>query len=247
MAEGGAQKLWLALLVLATLVILICERRLWPLLLLAVPLPFYMLSVAYGGVPIFLPAWWPFSFYNVRYGLQLLPAFSAAAALTTYSLLRLARSTAARTAAVSAALVLLGASYAFVWRAQPICFREAWVNSRTRIALETQLASELQKLPHDSALLMYLGDHVGALQQAGILLRQTINEGNHRQWKQPSDQEGLWERALANPAQFVDFVVALDGDPVASHMQNKGLPSLVVIRTAGQPPATIYWAHRYSW
>ena len=246
MAEGSAQKLWVALLLLGTLGILVCDRRSWPLLLLAVPLPFYVLSVAYSGVPIFLPAWWPFSFYNVRYGLQLLPAFSAAAAITAYSLLRVARNTAAKTAVVSAALILLAASYAFVWWAQPICFHEAWVNSRTRIALETQLASELQKLPHDSALLMYLGDHVGALQQAGVPLRRTINEGNHRQWKQPSDQEGLWERALANPGQYVDFVVALEGDPVAVGAQKQGLSSLGVIRSVGQPAATIYWTHRLT-
>ncbi len=93
---------------------------------------------------------------------------------------------------------------------------------------------------------MYLGDHVGALQQAGIPLRQTINEGNHRPWKQPSDREGLWERALANPAQYVDFVVALDGDPVAAGAQKQDLSSIVVIRTAGQPSATIYWTHRLA-
>jgi hypothetical protein len=244
LAEGVWQRLWVGLLFLGTLVILIYDRRLWPLLFLAMPLPFYMLSVAYGGVPIFLPAWWPFSFYNVRYGMQLLPAFSAGAALTTYFLLRLARNRAARTAVVSSTLILLTASYASVWRAQPVCFREAWVNSQTRIALETELSSNLKKLPPDSALLMYLGDHVGALQQAGIPLRQTINEGNHRQWKQPSDIEGLWERALANPAKYVDFVVALDGDPIAIGAQKQGLSSIVVIRTAGQPTATIYWTHR---
>jgi hypothetical protein len=245
-AEGNWQKLWVVLLLAGTGVILFRDRRLWPLFLLAVPLPFYMLSVAYGGVPIFLPVWWPFSFYNARYGLQLLPAFSAAAAITTYFLLRLARSRSAQTAVVSATLILFAASYASVWRAQPVCFREAWVNSRTRIALETELAANLKKLPHDSNLLIYLGDHVGALQQAGIPLRQTINEGNHRQWKQPSDGEGLWERALANPARYVDFVVALDGDPVALGVQRQDLSSIAVIRTAGQPSATIYWTRRPS-
>jgi hypothetical protein len=40
---------------------------LWqPLIFLLAPLPFYALSVAYGGVPIFVPPWWPFSHYNVR-------------------------------------------------------------------------------------------------------------------------------------------------------------------------------------
>jgi hypothetical protein len=242
-AEGNWQKLWVALLLVGTLAILILDRRLWPLLLLWVPLPFYMLSIAYSGVPIFLPTWWPFSFYNVRYGLQLLPLFAVSASLPTYFLIRLARKRSARMAVVSAVLIMLTASYASIWRAQPACFREAWVNSQTRLALETELASELKKLPRDSALLMYLGDHVSALQQAGIPLRRTINEGNHRPWKTPSDQEGLWERALAKPSQYVDFVIAMDGDPVSLGAQKQGLSSMAVIRTIGQPAATIYWTH----
>jgi hypothetical protein len=246
MAEGNWQRLWLAVLLIGTAAILILDRRLWPLLFLWVPLPFYMLSVAYSGVPIFLPAWWPFSFYNVRYGLQLLPLFSVAIGVPTFFLLRLAKSKRVKTALVGALLILLAVSYASVWRAQPVCFREAWVNSRTRIALETELASNLGKLRRDSIILMYLGDHVGALQQAGFPLRNTINEGNHRPWRSPTDSEGLWERALAKPSKYVDFVVALAGDPVAVGVQKQNLNSMVVIRTVGQPAATIYWAHRYS-
>ena len=246
MAEGRWQTLWVVLLLAGTAAILILDRRLWPLLLLGVPLPFYMLSIAYSGVPVFVPVWWPFSFYNVRYGLQLLPLVAVAAAVLTYFQLRFAGKRSVKTAVVALALIVLAASYGSVWRAQPVCFHEAWVNSRTRIALETELASNLEKLPHDSTLLMYLGDHVGALQRAGIPLRRTINEGNHRQWKQPSDREGLWERALANPAQFVDFVVAVDGDPVAAGVQKQGLSSILVIRTTGQPSATIYWTHAAS-
>jgi hypothetical protein len=243
MAQGDAQRLWVALLVLGTGAILILDRRLWPLLLLWVPLPFYMLSIAYSGVPIFVPAWWPFSFYNVRYGLQLLPLFSVSVAVTAYFLLNVAQNKNAKTIIVSAVLLLLAVDDALVWRAQPICFREAWINSRSRIAFETELASNLRKLPHESNLLMYLGDHVGALQRAGIPLRRTINEGNHRPWRTPADQEGLWERALANPSQYVDFVIAMDGDPVALGVQKQGLTSLVVLRTTGQPAATIYWTH----
>ena len=58
------------------------------------------------------------------------------------------------------------ASYASIWSA-PVCFREALVNSRGRIALERELADFLRVLPPDSTLLMYLGSHVGAVQQAG--------------------------------------------------------------------------------
>ena len=45
-------------------------------LLLWIPLPFYAYSIAYGSVPIFVPVWWPFSFYNTRYGMEMLPAFA---------------------------------------------------------------------------------------------------------------------------------------------------------------------------
>ena len=45
-------------------------------LLLWLPVPFYAWSVAYGSVPIFFPAWWPFTWYNTRYGLELLPALA---------------------------------------------------------------------------------------------------------------------------------------------------------------------------
>jgi len=45
-------------------------------LLLWFPIPFYAYSVAYGSVPIFLPPWWPHSWYNTRYGMEMLPAFA---------------------------------------------------------------------------------------------------------------------------------------------------------------------------
>jgi len=241
-AEGKLQKFWLPLVTIGA--ILVLNRRCWPLLLLFLPLVFYSLSIAYGSVPIYLPEWWPFSYYNVRFGIELLPAFSVLTALTLHFLWLRLKQTSARVVILLCAIGLTGASYGFIWKAQPICYREAWINSRTRIPFETALASTLLKLPHDSDLLVYLGDHVGALQAAGIPLRRTINEGNHRPWKTPSDPDGLWERALAEPQQYVDYVIAIDDDPVATHVQERDLTSTVVIRSIGQPPATIYWTHR---
>jgi hypothetical protein len=244
MATGSLQKLWAAVVLLGIAAVLIFNRRAWPLLLLGIPIPFYMLSIAYSGVPLYVPTWWPFSFYNVRYGLQLLPFFSALAGVIIYLLFRRAPNKSLKITVASAAAILVVVSYASAWRAQPVSFQEAWVNSHSRIAFETELASNLKKLPHDSSLLMYLGSHVGALERAGIPLRRTINEGNHRPWKAPIDSEGLWERALANPSQYVDYVIAMQGDPVDTSVQKQNLSSMLVIRTAGQPPATIYWTHR---
>jgi hypothetical protein len=249
-ADMGFQQSWAVWFVLGCLAAPLTKRPVTPLLLLGCPLLFYTLSVAYGGVPIYVPDWWPFSYYNTRYGLELLPAFSAATACLAYLALTGAHGRILRWITLVGTLVLVIGSYASVWRAQPICYREAWVNSRTRITLETELATNLRLLPHNATLLMYLGDHVGALQHAGIPLRQTINEGNHRPWFVPSDPEGLWERALDDPHQYADYVIAMDGDPVATAVQKDaqkhGLTSMVVIHTAGQPPATIYWTGRVT-
>jgi hypothetical protein len=203
--------------------------------------PFYALSVAYGGVPIFIPSWWPFSHYNVRYGLQLLPAFAAAVAMLVY--LAVSSKGLKLRSQLACALALLAfviASYASVARAGPVSLREAQINMRSRNQLEAQLAAWLQKLPPDSTLLMYLGDHVGALQQAGVPLKRVINEGNHRVWKQPADEEGLWERALANPAGYADYVVAFEGDPVWQAVQKQPPQAVVEIHASGQARAILY-------
>jgi hypothetical protein len=239
-AVGNWPKLWLILVLAGTLMSAIFDHRLRPLLLLWIPLPFYMLSVAYSGVPIFLPVWWPFSYYNVRYGLELLPAFAVFVGLAEYFVAGLARNKMGRTMVPIAVVILVAGSYASIWREQPICFREACINSRTRIALESELVAKLKQLPSDSTLLMYLGDHVGALQQVGIPLRRVVNEGNHRTWKQPSDPEGLWERALADPERYVDFVLAMDGDPVSSFVARKALSPIAEVQVPGQPRATLY-------
>jgi len=210
---------------------------------LLVPVPFYALSVAYGGVPIFIPPWWPFSHYNVRYGLQLLPAFAAALAILVHLTVRYERwNPRLRLTCGLGVFALVLASYASIWRATPVSLREAELNMRTRNQLESQLAIWLRKLPSNSTLLMYLGDHVGALQQAGIPLKRVVNEGNHRVWKQPADPDGLWEHALADPARYADYVVAFEGDSVWQAVQARHLQALVEIHVTGQARAVLYRA-----
>lgn len=217
--------------------------RMWPLAFLLVPLVFYPLSVAYGGVPIFVPSKWPFSHYNVRYGLQLLPAFAAALALIVYFVLQTKRwNPRIRLACVLAVLVLIVGSYGSVWQGTPISLAEARLNMRTRNQLQLELARWLEKLPPQSTLLMYVGDQVGALERAAFPIKRTINEGNHRIWKRPVDPEGLWERALADPGKYADYVLAFDGDPVWQAVRDKDLHALVELHVTGQPRAVLYQA-----
>lgn len=243
-APGNWGRFWLALALLGSLIVLALESSYGALLLLWIPLPFYMLSIAYSGVPIFLPIWWPHSIYNARYGLQLLPAFAVLVPLAIYFLSRIFPNTKYKTALGLAFVILVAASYGFIWRDQPIALQEAKINSHTRIALEARLAAFLNGVPHDFTFLMYLGDHVGAFERANVPLRRVIYEGNHRSWKQPQDPDGLWERALADPKDYVDYVIALTGDPADLHVNHSQLTTLEVIHVAGQPEAKIYTTNK---
>ena len=240
LAPDAFQIFWATALLFGTLVVLLFQRKLWPLLLLWIPVPFYMLSIAYSGVPIFLPVWWPHSYYNVRYGIEMLPAFAAFTAIAAYGLIKFAAAAKTRTAISAVFLLFAAASYVQVWRTVPICLEEAIANSHTRVFLENQLASIFRTLPSNSTYLVYLGDHVGAFQQAGIPLSHTINEGNHRPWVHPSDPDGLWERALAHPAAYADFVIAFDHDAAATAVNQNELKAVTILHVTGQPAATIY-------
>src|SRR5258708_24434243 len=241
-------RLCLGLAAIGSLAAAFGERGRVPLCLWA-PLPFYALSVAYGSVPIFLPTSRTFSYYNVRYGLQLLPAFAVFVPLgisfVVQSAAKIGQLNPFVTRRVSTIVLvsvfgLASASYGGIWQADPICYREAAINWRGGVELDKKVAGWLKPLTSDSTLLMYLGEHVGTLQQAAIPLRRVINEGNHRVWKQPADLQGLWERALADPAAYADFVIGFDGDPIWKAATNHHLTALVEIHTTGQPRAVIF-------
>jgi hypothetical protein len=244
LAPRALQPFWVAAMLLGTGFILLFQRKLWPVLLFWTPAPFYMLSIAYGGVPVFVPGWWPHSYYNTRYGIEMLPAFAALTAMAAYGLIRFAATQKSKFVIAAGFLALAGVSYAQVFRTGPVSLTEATVNSRTRIALERQLATIFKTFPSDSIYLMYLGDHVGAFQRAGIPLSHVINEGNHRPWKRPSDPEGLWEKTLAHPATYTNHVIALDSDPVAHQVNKSELITIAVIHVSGQPAATVYVAQK---
>jgi hypothetical protein len=228
------ENLWFVLALLGTGLLLVRARPLWPWLLLWLPLPFYILSVAWGEVPIFLPTWWPYSYYNVRYGLQLLPMFAVFSSFVLYFVLSEWQGKAALASGAAIWLGIFVGSYVMVWHATPICLQEAQVNSAGRILFDRNLASELRRLPADATVLMYTANHAAALELAGFPLRHTINETNNK----------LWRTALLAPAHAANYVVAFEtpDDPVWSAVQRQAdeLQLLAILSAPGQPRARIY-------
>lgn len=207
-------------------------RKYGVFLLLWLSLVFYALSIAYGSVPIYVPVWYPFSYYNVRYGLELLPVFCVFPALLVGFLSERARGSALKMASWCVLMAVVAGSYVSVYRETPITLREAQANSRDRIAIERGLASYLAGLPRSATLLMCEAQHVGALQQAGIPLRHVTSEAEHPDWQ--------W--ALLDPAHAADYVIACQGDPVwdAVREHRIELTELLSVTAPGQSRCTIY-------
>jgi len=234
-------------------------------LLLWMPLPFYVYSVAYGSVPIFIPQLYPHSYYNARYGMELLPALAVFACLAVAALE--SRWTAAPAQARPGSLlypVALGLtvlnplamifgttvcqqivrlvrhrrSAVFAIYSPPLVLKEAIVNSTTRVPFERNIALFLDELPPGSTILMQESDHIGALQDAGIPLRQTINETD---WDS-------WHAALEDPAGHAAFIVAFEGDAVAKAVaaHSDGLLEVTIIGGTGQRSAHIYESQRFG-
>ena len=222
----------LAIAVAGTAIAIWKFRRFGILLLLWLPLGFYALSIAYGSVPIYLPVWYPRSYYNVRYGLELLPVFAVFIPVFASFIAEHIREAALKNAVWCVLMGVVVASYLSAYRDIPITLREAMVNSRGRVAIERALASYLGEMPRSATLLMYTGDHAGALQLAGIPRRRVVSESEHPDW----------EWALLDPVHRADYVVACQGDPVwlAVQPQRTKFAELISVSAPGQSRCTIY-------
>ena len=230
LGEGRTERLLLAIAFASLLCVFYFAHRFLPWLLLWMPAIFYPACIAWGSVPVYVPHWWPFSYYNVRYGLQMLPAAAVFAGL----LVDLGGKILPRSRCVAACVLLIitGWSYGNVWRRKPIMLREAEVNGAARLQLDEKLASELRNLPDAATIMMDCSAHPGAVEMAGIPFRRVLRESNPPEW----------EIALSQPAKSADYVIAIDQDAVAYSVRlfPQGLEPVAVISAPGQPKATIY-------
>jgi hypothetical protein len=118
----------------------------------------------------------------------------------------------------------------------PICYREGWANSRSRLQLESQVATALSSIPDNSTVLMYTSDYVGAIQKSGIHFDHIVSKSTRF----------AWDSARSAPFAGADYVVAIDGDPVAEavRINPRGLTTVVIIHTLDKPKVTIYRSSR---
>jgi hypothetical protein len=217
---------------------LIARRRTlaWSLLLW-LPLPFYAYSVSYGSVPIFLPVWWPHSFYNTRYGLEMQPALALGIGFAANFLLAGFREFNPRIARFAIALMFVGVgvNVLLMLHQGPLVYVEGTKNAVARRPYESILATALREQLRSrpgGVVLMNTSVYPHVVALSGIPLRQTINE---------SDKE-YYQAALETPAQRAAIVFAQAGDPIdrAVHDHPAGLRDVGHFAAKDQPAITLY-------
>jgi hypothetical protein len=206
-------------------------------LLLWLPVPFYAYSVAYSSVPIFLPPWWPHSWYNTRYGMELLPALALSAGFVASFAIGAVRDFKPQWGKYAAAVLFaLAALNAWkVLREHPLTYVEGLKNIEAHRPYQAEIPPVLRALlaQHpDATILMETSVDPEIVALTGIPLRQTINE---------ADLE-IWDTALKAPARNAAIVLAFDGDAVDSAVKKhpEGLTAVQHFTAKGQPPGTLY-------
>ncbi len=239
----ASAELWgnrmLVLSAIGTLIGCFTARRrafLWTLLLW-LPVPFYAWSIAYGSVPIFIPKWWPHSWYNTRYGMELLPAFALSLGFVAHFFLVGIREFKPQWVNYASALLVALA----VWNAwkvtaeKPLTYIEGTKNIEARRPLEQQIPPVLRSLlatRPGGLVLMKTSVYPNLVAFTGIPLRQTLNEGD----------ADFYSAALAAPATHAAIIVAFDGDEIdqAVNAHPTGLKAIGRYSAPGQPTGTVY-------
>jgi hypothetical protein len=214
----------------------------WALLLLWFPIPFYAYSISWGSVPIFMPIWWPHSYYNLRYGLELLPALALALGFAAQFVLAVVRefkpglrSLSWQSRATAGLLALCLINSIQMLREHPLVYVEGTKNIEAhrpyQLAIPPVLCSLLATRPGAPVLVINSLDPE-IIARTGIPLRQTINESDL--W--------IYDAALAAPASRAAIILAFDGDDVdlAVHTHPEHLTAVQRFTAPWQPGATIY-------
>lgn len=209
----------------------------WALQLLWLPMPFYAYSVAYGSVPIFIPVWWPHSWYNTRYGMELLPAFALGVGFAAQFAIAAAREFKPQLEryAVAALSLLVALNVAELVREHPLVYVESTKNIAAHrpyeLSVPAALKTELATRP-GATILMETSVDAQIVARTGISLKQTINEADLQ----------IWEDALKAPAKAAPIVLAFDGDAVdkAVKAHPEGLTAVRRFTDKDQPAGTLY-------
>jgi hypothetical protein len=189
----------------------VAKRAWWPLILLLLPPAFYLYSMHSGGTPIFVPFLYSGAYYNVRYGLSILPLLAVATAALVVVFPRWMRGRVAAIAIVAATVPWLINPHPENW----IVFEEGHHNYAGHRELERQVEDYLRpRYVRGSGIVTEFGATTAIYRDLGIPLRETLT----------GDNGAIWGAATSGPNQFPQqaWAVVVAGDYVEKAVQKAG-------------------------
>jgi hypothetical protein len=205
----GALPLEVALLGLIAWLVDSSERgRRATALLLLVPLPFYVHSMAHASVPLYVPTLFPNTYYNLRYGVEMLPAV----ALFPSFLLAPRLAPRVRGALLGVIVATLGAqaiSTISKGARELVVVKEGILNSPCRSLRQQAIIRRLRQDYDGRLIILSSGNWPCVNPELGIPFRDTLSEANRQQWQDL--QRGV------EPA--VGWIIRGDGDRVDQLMR----------------------------
>jgi len=198
---------WLLVLAAVGLMLWVLERRFLirraSALLMLVLFPFYIQAMAGSAVALYVPTYFPHSYYNLRYGIEMLPGIALLASFVVSPTL----SRSFRTGMLVCCLAVLAAQN--VWmlaggaRKLPIV-REGILNTPCSTQPDQTLIAFFKRHYDGQRILMQSGEWPCVAPTLDIHLRKILSGSNRRYW-----------RKLPDGAQkYVEWIVAGEGDPV---------------------------------
>ncbi|MEJ2009570.1 MAG: hypothetical protein P8Z30_15675, partial [Acidobacteriota bacterium] len=172
-------------------------------LLLLVLLPFYIQAMASAAVALYVPTYFPHSYYNLRYGIEMLPAIALLASFVVSPTL----SRNLRTGIMVVCLAVLGSQYVWMFgggaRQLPVV-KEGILNTPCATPADEALISFFKIHYDGQRILMQSGEWPCVAPTLGIHYRKILCGDNVKYWRQ-----------LRHGAQkSVEWIVAGQGDPV---------------------------------
>ena len=173
-------------------------------LLFLVPFAFYVQSMAHSAIPIYVPSLYPFTYYNLRYGIEMLPA------LAIFSSFLLSRRLATRARAVLLALMLatiVGQTVMVLSQGARnlAVIQEGMLNNPCRSKRQQALIAFFRTRYDSHTILEAAGKWTCMMPQLGIPYRNTLSETNLPYWKQlPGGPPGWVEWIIRGNDDVVD-------------------------------------------
>jgi len=177
-------------------------------LLLIVPLPFYIQAMAYAAIPLYVPTLFPHTYYNLRYGVEMV----AAVALFPSFVLSPRLGKSFRLVLLALFLALFACQFAALMARGPrelLVVKEGILNTPCRSKRQSAIIHFLRENYDGKRILVAPGKWPCVMPEVGIDLRNTLTSQNRRY--------GALMRT--HPEQLVEWVIRGDGDSIDSLMR----------------------------